>query len=154
MLHLPVGLQTSEGRDAEKEVAEETMTTTGMEFSSNISTLGMTSAAALRGRTEEQQQRQSHQVGGPATMGPTVPAALLQHEQQKTGQSVRAPNVNSLSLDKMLKVVLTVAQHLMTESNGAVLEEAIILAITNIVFWSEQTQTQLLQSVQFRRTIL
>jgi hypothetical protein len=33
----------------------------------------------------------------------------------------------------MLKVVVTVVQQIMTESNGAVLEEAKILAITKIV---------------------
>jgi hypothetical protein len=32
----------------------------------------------------------------------------------------------------MLKVVVTVVQQIMTESNGAVLEEVKILAITNI----------------------
>jgi hypothetical protein len=57
-------------------------------------------------------------------MEPRVPVALPQQEQQKVGQSVWAPNVNSLSLDKMLKVV-TVVQQIMTESNGAVLEQAI-----------------------------
>jgi hypothetical protein len=55
--------------------------------------------------------------------------ALPQQEQQKAGLSVQAPNVNSLSLDKMLKVVVTAVQHIMTESNGALLEEAKILAM-------------------------
>jgi hypothetical protein len=59
--------------------------------------------------------------------------ALPQQEQQKVGQSIRAQNVNSLSLDKMLKVVVTLVQQIMTESNGAVLEGAKILAITKIV---------------------
>jgi hypothetical protein len=72
-------------------------------------------------------------VAGPATMELRVPVALPQQEQQKTDQSVRAPNVNSLSLDNMLKVVVTVVQQIMTESNGAVWEEAKILAITKIV---------------------
>jgi hypothetical protein len=71
----------------------------------------MSFAAALRGKTEEQQQPQTHQVAGPATMEPRVPVALPQPEQQKRGQSVRDPNVNSLSLDKMFKVVVTVVQH-------------------------------------------
>jgi hypothetical protein len=66
-------------------------------------------------------------------MEPRVPAALSQHEQQTTGQSVRAPNGNSLSLEKMLKAVVTVLQQVMTESNGVVLEEAKIMAITKIV---------------------
>jgi hypothetical protein len=61
-------------------------------------------------------------------------AALLpQHEQQTTGQSVQACNVNSLPLDEMLKVVVTVVQQIMTEFNGAMLEEATIVAITRII---------------------
>jgi hypothetical protein len=43
-------------------------------------------------------------------------------EQQKTGRSVRAPNINSLSLDKILKVVVIVVQQIMTDYD-AVLEE-------------------------------
>jgi hypothetical protein len=75
---------------------------------------GVSFAAALRGRTEEQQQPQTHQVAGPAIMELGVPAALLQHEQQTTGQLVWAPNVNSLPLDKMLKVVVMVVPQIMT----------------------------------------
>jgi hypothetical protein len=78
------------------------------------------------------QKARTHQVAGPDTVKPRVPAALPQNEQQKTGQSVQAPNVNTLSLDKMLKVVMVV-QQIMTESNGSVLEEAKLLAITKIV---------------------
>jgi hypothetical protein len=62
-----------------------------------------------------------------------VPAASPQHEEQKAGQSIRAPNINSLPQDKMLKIVVTVVQQIMTESNGVVLEEAKIFAITKIV---------------------
>jgi hypothetical protein len=93
----------------------------------------MSFAAALRGKTEEQQQPETHQVAGPAIMEPRVPVTLPQQEQQKAGQSVRAPNINSFSLDKMLKVVVTVVHQIMTESNGAVLEETKILANTKIV---------------------
>jgi hypothetical protein len=93
----------------------------------------MSFTAALRGKTEEKQQPRTNQVAGPDTMEHRVPAALPQHDQQKTGESVRAPNINSLSVDKMLKVVVTIVQQIMTESNGAVLEEAKILAITKIV---------------------
>jgi hypothetical protein len=71
-------------------------TTTGRLIPSKLTTPGMSFAAALRGKTEEQQQPQTHQMAGPATMEPRVPVALAQHEQQKEGQSVRAPNVNSL----------------------------------------------------------
>jgi hypothetical protein len=108
-------------------------TTTGRLIPSKLTTPGMSFAAALRGKAEEQQQPQTYQVAGPATMEPRVPVALPQQEQQKAGQSVRAPNVNYLSLDKMLKVVVTVVKQIMTESNGAVSEEAKILAITKNV---------------------
>jgi hypothetical protein len=113
-------------------------TTTGRVFSSNLTTPGVSSAAALRGRTEEQQQPQTHQVdqvavAGPATMEPRVPAALARHEQLITGQSVRALNVNSLPLDKMLKALVTVVQDIMTEFISAVLEEAKIVVIAKVV---------------------
>jgi hypothetical protein len=109
-------------------------TTTGRLFSSKLTTPGMSFVAALRGKTEEQQQPQTHQVAGPATMETRVPVVLPQQEQQKASQSVRAPNVNSVSLDKMLKVLVTVVQHIMTENNNnVVLQEAKILAITKIV---------------------
>jgi hypothetical protein len=91
-------------------------TTTGRVFSSSLTTPGVTFAAALQGKTEEQQQPQTHQVADPATMEPKVPAVVPQHEQQKTGESVRAPNINSLPLDKMLKVVVTVVQQIMRVS--------------------------------------
>jgi hypothetical protein len=58
---------------------------------------------------------------------------LPQQEQQKADQSVRAPNVNSLSLNKMLKVEVTVVQQIMTESNGAVLEQAITIIVINLM---------------------
>jgi hypothetical protein len=92
----------------------------------------MSFAAALRGKTEEQQQPQTHQVAVPSTMEPSVPAALPKHEQEKTGHSLRATNVNTLSLNKILKIVVPVVQQIMLESNGAVLEEAKILAITKL----------------------
>jgi hypothetical protein len=66
-------------------------------------------------------------------MKPWVPAALPQHEQQTTGQSVRAPNENSLPLDKMLNLVVAVVQQIMKEFNGVVLEEAKTVVITKIV---------------------
>jgi hypothetical protein len=47
--------------------------------------------------------------------------APLHREQQATGQSVEAPNVNSLTLDNLLRIV-TVVEQLMTEFNGAVSE--------------------------------
>jgi hypothetical protein len=58
---------------------------------------------------------------------------LAPEELQQSGQSVRPTNVNSLSLNKMLIVVVNVVQQMVTESNGAVLEEVKILAITKLV---------------------
>jgi hypothetical protein len=52
-------------------------------FSYKLTTPGMSFAAALRGKTEEQQQPQTQQVAGPATMEPRVPVGLPQQEQQK-----------------------------------------------------------------------
>jgi hypothetical protein len=66
-------------------------------------------------------------------MEPRFPVALPQQVHQKAGQSVWALNVNSCSLDKMLNAVVTVVKQIMTESNGAVLEEAKIFAITKIL---------------------
>jgi hypothetical protein len=77
--------------------------TTGMVFSSKFTIAGMSLAAGVRGKTEEQhQQPQTHQetVAVSATMEPRVPEASTQHEQQTTGQSVRARNVNILALEK------------------------------------------------------
>jgi hypothetical protein len=91
MLQLPVGggresssrklprLQTCEGIPTEAEITENTQDDNGkgVHF---FTTLGMSFAAALRGRTEEQKQPQTHQVAvavaGPATVEPRVPAAL------------------------------------------------------------------------------
>jgi hypothetical protein len=83
----------------------------------------MSFAVALRGRTEEQEHPQTHQVEGtdPATMEPRVSMTIPRHEEWTTGQSVRPPNVTSLPLDKMFKVVVKVVQRIMKEFNGAVL---------------------------------
>jgi hypothetical protein len=72
-------------------------------------------------------------VASTATMEPRVPAPLPQRDQQTSDRLVQAPNVNSLPLDKLLRAVVTVVQHFMTEVNGAVLEEAKIVAIAKIV---------------------
>jgi hypothetical protein len=92
-------------------------------------------AEALRGRTEEQQQPETQQVAvaGSATMEPSVPAALPQYEQQTTGQSIRSPDVNSLHLLKMLKIVLAEVEQTMKEFNSTVIEEYKIVVITKIV---------------------
>jgi hypothetical protein len=118
--------------EMQKKSQRTSKTTAGSLLSSKLTTPDMSFAAALRSKTEEQQQPQTYQVAGTATIEPRVPVALPQQEQQKAGQSVRAPNANSLSLDKMLKVVVTLVQQIMTESNGAVLEEAKRVAITKL----------------------
>jgi hypothetical protein len=51
----------------------------------------------------------------------------------KAAKSVPAPSVNSEPLDNMFRVV-TVVQQIMAELNGAVSEEAKILAFTKTVF--------------------
>jgi hypothetical protein len=65
-------------------------------------------------------------------MKPRVPVPLQQLEQQATGQSVGAPNVNSLPLGNMLRIG-TVVQRFMAEFNCAVSEEEKMVAIIKIV---------------------
>jgi hypothetical protein len=78
-------------------------------FSSNLITPGILFASALRAKTEDlQQQPRTHEVADPDKMEPRVHATLVQHERQKRSQSARGPNVNNLSLDKMLNVVVNV----------------------------------------------
>jgi hypothetical protein len=48
---------------------------------------------------------------------------LLRHNQQVPSQSVRTPDVNSLSVNGIFKVVTMVFQQIMTELNGAKSEE-------------------------------
>jgi hypothetical protein len=49
------------------------------------------------------------------------------------GQSVRAPNVNSLPLDNSMLRIVAAVQQFMSEFNGAVSEEEKIVATTKIV---------------------
>jgi hypothetical protein len=109
-------------------------TTTAKVFPTKLATPGVSFAAALRGRTVNQQQPVARQVAVAALgpMEPGVSAPLPQESQQPTGHSVGARNVNSEPLDNMLRVI-TVVQHFMAEFNGAVLEEAKIVSITKIV---------------------
>jgi hypothetical protein len=79
-----LGLQTREGCCAEKEVAEYTQ-------DYNLTTRGMSFAAALRGKTEEQQKPRTHRMAGPVTMEPRNP------QTAEKSQSVRAPNVEFVS---------------------------------------------------------
>jgi hypothetical protein len=70
---------------------------------------------------------------GTTTMKPRVPVPLHQHEQQATGQSVGAPNVNSLPLDNGMLRIVTTVQQFMTEFNGDVSKEEKIVAIKKII---------------------
>jgi hypothetical protein len=100
-------------------------------FTSNLTTPGVSFAAALRGSAAHQQKPQARQA--PVTDSPAgVNLSTLASEQQKPGQSVRSPTVNSQPLDNML-IVVTVVQQIMTEFNDAVSEEDKIVAITKIV---------------------
>jgi hypothetical protein len=107
-------------------------TATGRVFS-NLTTPGVSFAAALRGSAAQQQQqpqaRQSPVADPPAGVNLSTPAS---GRPQNAGQSVRAPTVSSQPLDNMLRVV-TAVQQIMTEFNGAVSEEDKIVAITKIV---------------------
>jgi glutamate mutase epsilon subunit len=71
-------------------------------------------------------------VAGPATMEPRVPVPFHQHEQH-AGQSVGAPNINSLHLDNSMLRIVAAIQQFMTEFNGAMSEEEKIVTITKIV---------------------
>jgi hypothetical protein len=107
-------------------------TTSGRVFSSNLTTPCVSFMAALQGSTAQQQRPQACQVpmaDPPAGVKSSTPAP---GQQQKSGQSVWAPIVNSQPLDSMFRVV-TVVQQYMTEFIGAVSEEDKIVAITKIV---------------------
>jgi hypothetical protein len=98
---------------------------------SNLTTPGVSFAAALRDSTA-QQQPQARQVpvsDPPAEVKLSTPTS---GQQQNAGQSVRVPTVNCQPLDNMLRVV-TVVQQIMTEFNCAVSEKYKIVAITKIV---------------------
>jgi hypothetical protein len=75
--------------------------------------------------------RQAQQAQGTAAEPMRGPISAAQ-QAKPAGQSVQTSNVNSTSLDDMFKVA-TVVQQIMTELNGAVLEEGKIVVITKIV---------------------
>jgi hypothetical protein len=107
-------------------------TTAGRVFSSNLTTPGISFAAALRDSTAQQQRLQACQipVADPSSAGrPNVPSP---EQQQETGLSVRAAIENSQPLDSMVRVV-TAVQQIMTEFNGAVSDKDKIVDITTIV---------------------
>jgi hypothetical protein len=91
-------------------------------FSSNLTTPGVSFAAALRGGAA-QQQPQARQV--PEETPPHAPAKVSTPDpgdQQKSGQSVRIQTLSSQHLDSLLRAI-TVVQQIMTEINVAVSEE-------------------------------
>jgi hypothetical protein len=111
-------------------------------------------AAALRNNTQQQQRHQGQPTQAKDAAGDqhqtTTFAAQATREQAKdvitplhkntedrnaslsSGQSVRANDVNSSSLNNMFKVA-AIVQQIMTELNGAVTEEQKIVVITRIV---------------------
>jgi hypothetical protein len=103
-------------------------------LSSNLATPGLSFSAALRSSRQQKQRPQTHQVAvaGPAAMEPRVTAAFHHHEQQARRQSVGTLNVNSSTLDNMLRIV-PVVQQFTSEFNCAVSEEEKIVAIKKIV---------------------
>jgi hypothetical protein len=97
--------------------------TMGRVFSSNYTMKGLSFAAALQNKAKQQHQPHPHwvPVADPATVEkPSVPAPVW---QQNAGQSVLAPDIKSLPMDNIFRVV-PVIQQIMTEFNGAVSEEA------------------------------
>jgi hypothetical protein len=144
-----LGLQTR-GGDAEKEVTEDTLdyNGNGVLFQPHHSSRVL--RVELRGRAAEQQQPQTHQVAvaGGSTMEPRVPVASPQHQQQTIGQLVRVPHVNTLPLHKMLIVVVTVVQQIMTEFNGTVLEKAKIVTITKTLLSRSKMATRVQRSLK------
>jgi hypothetical protein len=107
-------------------------TTTGKVFSSNLTTPGISFAAALRGSTAQQQRPQARRipVADPFSAGnANVPSP---EQQQETGQLVRAAILNSEYLDRMVRVV-TAVQQIMTGFIHAVSDKDKIVVITTIV---------------------
>jgi hypothetical protein len=96
-------------------------------FSSTTTTPGVSFAAAVRGSAAQHRARQVPAAESAAEVTATSPPA----PQQKPGQSVPAPSVNTETLDTVR--VITVVQQIMTELSGAVSEQDKIMAITKIV---------------------
>jgi hypothetical protein len=82
--------------------------------------------ATLHSNTQKQQQPHLPLVVQ------ACPTSLEAHPATST-KSLQAPNVNTLSLNNMFKVVTMVFQRIMTELSGAESEEDRIVAITKIV---------------------
>jgi hypothetical protein len=109
------GFQTHEGGDAGKEVTEDTQdyNEKGVLFQPDHSRRLLHGGAPKQDRGTAAALDTSGGSGRSHHNGTRGPAALPHHEHQTTGQSVRAPNVNSLPLDKILKVVVMIVQQIM-----------------------------------------
>jgi hypothetical protein len=83
------------------------------------------------GSTQKEQQQQEPQFPLAARWAAEKQSVPAPVQPQQSGQSVCTQNVNSQTLDNMLRVV-TVVQQIMTEFNGAVSEQEKIVAITKI----------------------
>jgi hypothetical protein len=90
------------------------------------------SAEALQSKANQTQQSHPCQAAAAALATVDQPRVKTSPKWQEAGQSAPAQIVNSLLLDKMVRVV-TVVQQFMTEYNDAVSKEAKIQAISKIV---------------------
>jgi hypothetical protein len=80
-------------------------TTTGRVFSSNLTTSGISFAAALRGSIAQQQRPQARQIPVADPSSGEKPMSLLLNSNKKpVSQSVRAAIVNSQPLDNMVRI--------------------------------------------------
>jgi hypothetical protein len=95
----------------------------GRMFSSKLTTPDVSFMAMLRGSTRKKQRTQALYVPVASPPVAKIKGVLAPEDLQQTGPSVRATNINSLSLDEMLKVVARVVQKITTESNAAVLQK-------------------------------
>jgi hypothetical protein len=117
-------LQTRQGRDAQEETSRTPKTTSGRVFSFNPIKPNLSFAAALRGQAEIQPQ-QGAAANYTSTSGTKA-------NEQATGQSVQAPNVQSDSLD-MIRA-FSVVEQIMAELKVAASEEDKFVALAKIVF--------------------
>jgi hypothetical protein len=129
--------------------------TAGRTIASKLVNPSTSYAAALRNNTQQQQRHQGQPTQAKDNAGDqhqtTKSTQQATREQAKdviiplykntedgkislsSGQSVRANDVNSSSLNNMFKVA-AIVQQIMTELNGAVTEEQKIVVITRTVF--------------------
>jgi hypothetical protein len=114
--------------DASANIPKASTPTTGKFSSSKYSVPGVSFAEALQ-NTADQPQQQAHPLLVAYQNITKQPRALTPPKQQQTGQSLPAPNINSLPLDNIFRVV-TVVQRMMPGLNGAVSEEEKILVMT------------------------